>query len=448
VDRQGNKQLDGLSQSSDLFHDTVEDPFQSKDINSETTTSSPESHPKEATDVSNAEKASQLSFVPASRFINSTDESAIRDASSMFQSASTLLANSKDTTRTSPSPSPPPEDKDYSSWFETSEEISAPVSFTSAKSLAAGTPASFITASQTLDSTTSVTTMGFSLASDHPGFSSAAKMPETGFMKASSKRVLVPSAVALAKAAQKIKAWQDEGEDELESASSLDKLAENGIIDKDPNPFLSMVESTANPEPAPRSTPETPTPAVAHAGFSRASLSAATYTTATPRDILKSKNKPFKPPSLIHGPTQGSQPNSQVSGFRSLLKPQHPAASGTYIVVTAPSSSVSAPLATPRKEDVRAVEKHFVTPIRPSLGTIPRSMGTPRRFVTPFKPGMGPKPALSGTPIASIGHTSSSVQSPIKPGVRYPPSTPSASLRKPDRLQVFNLSGRLSSFEQ
>lgn len=239
--------------------------------------------------------------------------------------------------------------------------------------------------------------------------------PLSGFSKASSKGLLVPSTAAFAKAQQQRDEWERDV-DEHEASSNDDTLVVTEV------PTTLTVASSGKVGPS----FQTPLKASASSGFSTAGAATqggtSSYSTMRPpfsqngfstparRTLVteplfitpvaagpvKAKAKPFKSPLLptavkpsisghIGSPLNPYRPS--VAAEASNSRSTH-TLSSTLIVPSTPgfTTSLTRPLSTP----VRA------TPQRPmaSLGITPRRNATPAsgktKFMTPFKPGMAP----------------------------------------------------------
>ncbi|OSD03321.1 hypothetical protein PYCCODRAFT_1444654 [Trametes coccinea BRFM310] len=357
----------------------------------------------------------------------------------------------------SPSPSPPPERQDYDSWFETDVSVLPPTAFAfkTAKTLLdiagddAG-PASlhanqssqpppgsiqFQPASQvmhnagsspdppaedtTLTGSTSVAQVGFTSAAQMApppvplgGFSSA---PQVGFTSASGKsNWAAPSAEALARAAAKMKQWQDEFDCDEEPASDLggthatENPARSGSApavskNPDPSPLQTPLRPALRPMEnafSPAQPPDTPSPAAA------AAKNPDHFTVVAGMQI---KNKPFKSP-LVNRPPQSRVASAPSPYVNSPLNPARQSefrvASGSKLPAAftgvAPST-VNAGPSTPAKPP--SGTSAFVSPIKlgattlnspvKSLGMTPRRTGPSgpvgkSKFSTPFKSGMAP----------------------------------------------------------
>ena len=238
-----------------------------------------------------------------------------------------------------------------------------------------------------------------------------------GFMKASHKAYLEPSAEALELAKEKIRVWQERDPEPDPTGTPVPKSPRRAIP--------GGIEESDSVE-SPGRMPDTPTPAGPSApstlglgrlpglttsggtGFSTVSqnfmATAAGMSGGAKHNI---RPKPFKPPLLKN---QAPHPTSNAAGFTgSPLNPNRPHLSGTgtgFAPASTPLPLVGPPLTpgatatTPVRSTpslpVRSVG--FVTPMRPLLGATSRNVttnasavrSTPAKFVTPFKAGMRP----------------------------------------------------------
>ncbi|KAI9057745.1 hypothetical protein FKP32DRAFT_1321754 [Trametes sanguinea] len=357
----------------------------------------------------------------------------------------------------SPSPSPPPERQDYDSWFETDSSVLPPTAFgfNTAKTLLSNAgeesgpampqatqpsqlpgftsglaqfqPASQVThdAGSFQDPSPEITTSAGFTSAAQVGFTSAAQMAppsvqpggfgsaaQVGFTSASGKsNWAAPSAEALARAAAKMKQWQDEFDrdgEPLSDSGMTENAAPSGsapAVSSNPNPSTMQTPVRPALRPmenafSPAQPPDTPTPAAA------AAKNPTHFTVVAGMQI---KNKPFKSP-LVNRPPQSravSAPSPYVnsplnpakqSGFRVASGSTLPAA----FTSMAPAAAIAGP-STPAKPPPG--HSAFVSPIKPgptaltspvkSLGMTPRRMGlsgpaVKAKFATPFKSGLAP----------------------------------------------------------
>jgi breast cancer 2 susceptibility protein len=319
----------------------------------------------------------------------------------------------------SPSPSSPVE-KDYSAWFAPiPESILLPTAnlFAPASALPLSPPQAaslfgLASALPTADDTT--TDDDVERVPEH-----AQSVPMIGFMKASHKAYLKPSAEALELAKEKIRVWQ-EGDPEPEPAGTPAPKSPRRTIP-------GSIEESDSVE-SPGRMPDTPTPAGPSAssalglgrlpglttsrgiGFSTVSQNF-TGTAAGMNGGAKHniRPKPFKPPLLKN---KAPHPTSNAAGFTgSPLNPNRPHLFGTgtgFTPASAPHPLAAPPLtpgATTTTTPVRSTPSlpigpaGFITPMRPLLGVTSRVdvntnasavRCTPAKFVTPFKAGMRP----------------------------------------------------------
>ncbi|KAI8990626.1 hypothetical protein BD414DRAFT_514365 [Trametes punicea] len=354
----------------------------------------------------------------------------------------------------SPSPSPPPQQQDYDSWFESDASVLPPRAFTfsTARTImhsAASEAESSQPAAQTLQA--SVFTSGlaqFKAASQaaqdespsqepsaSDGLTSAAQIncqPEAPSEFSSAAQIgftsaahmsgggkinwAAPSAEALARAAEKMKQWQEEFDREGESSATPDvQSTENSApADSDsstlsapyPSSFKTPLRPALRPVEngfSPAQRPETPSPA------GMAPKSQTHFTVVAGMQI---KNKPFKSP-LIPRPQQPRTVSAPSSYVSSPLNPRRMTeariASGSKLPAAFPSTACEAGsvegLSTPVKHPatkppfvsplpIKAGTSAFASPIK-SLGMTPRRMGVSgsagkSKFSTPFKAGMAP----------------------------------------------------------
>ncbi|KAJ3837344.1 hypothetical protein F5878DRAFT_219187 [Lentinula raphanica] len=312
--------------------------------------------------------------------------------------------NIVDSDRSSPDP---PEEKDYSSWFE-STGIPTTVGFQTAKFASAS--ASFTPASAKFS------TSLFSTASN---LEKKTHLPVPGFRAARKDGgILAPSAAALAQAQEKFRTWQEEELDP--SPGSTSKEVEQ--LSRSP---LRMVQDSITE-------PVTPCP-----GFASASHISTSFTKVS---CIVSPKKPstFVSPLVNNAKSQNTDPNrprpfksplinipkalairpeipSPVAPTHSSTRSKHPLAATPANVAfetpvrptstIAPSHLSSKPSSKPiPTSDTSVTRDHldiihasdkFTTPARRILNNNTHSPAhklrtTPAKFVTPFKPGMKP----------------------------------------------------------
>jgi breast cancer 2 susceptibility protein len=310
----------------------------------------------------------------------------------------------------SPSPEIPPE-RDYSAWFE---PLPAPIPqtamFTSSASLFA--PASalpdtaalalFAPASAVLASTTIPAGQGSGLEMG------ANQPPLLGFMKASHKSFMAPSAAALEQAQKKMRVWH---EDDLDGDPELDPHSD---VNPDAATPAQQSKLPRWDTAADNSSffPDTPTPAGpstnfgTRRGFERPSASMAAVTnnslptfseSASLGFVSKPKSKSFKPLS-INTKIQGKPMNANSAGFTSSpLNPSRilgfaPASAGTQQQHPLAGTPFTSAAMTPIRSASGSVAAPagFATPMRSLKGGGSAVRSTPARFVTPFKAGMRP----------------------------------------------------------
>jgi len=245
----------------------------------------------------------------------------------------------------SPSPENPPE-RDYSSWFE---------------------------------SRSTLPTVGFQASGLHaspPIDVPCGNIPTAGFMKASNKKWLAPSAAALAQAEERMKKiWQEE--DPASVASSF--VDQSNITSPSVNQILS--QPTFQNTLAFASVPDSPSPA----SYGRPALSCS----PTLPPLISSSGagrfrrvQPFKPPRMSPSePTSFQSPGANSSVFTSsLLNPYRPTR-GTFV-----SNGFHHPLACASVAKPSPFDDQNQTECSTGL---PRAHAKPK-FVTPFKSGMKP----------------------------------------------------------
>ncbi|CDO73012.1 hypothetical protein BN946_scf185007.g66 [Trametes cinnabarina] len=348
------------------------------------------------------------------------------------------------------SPSPPPERQDHDSWFETDESVLPPdafafqtakvllndggeeeeperpnssqlpqlIGFTSG--LAQWQSGSQVPQGKEQSQDLETSIVGFTSAAQ-VGFTSAAQLAsqpaqlgglgstaQVAFTSASGKSNWVaPSAEALARAAAKMKQWQDEfdkdedtpstvGEHTTENAapsgSASSNIAHPTTLQTPLRPALRPMENAFSPAHP----PDTPSPVMAPPKDS-------THFTVVAG--MQIKNKPFRSP-LVNRPQQSrtaSAPSPYVNsplnptrqaGFRVASGPQLPAAftstSSSTGPVAGPSSPAQAPPGTSAfVSPVKSSKPASVSPVK-ALGMTPRRMGLlgsvgKSKFATPFK---------------------------------------------------------------
>ncbi|KAI0354580.1 hypothetical protein OH77DRAFT_1496552 [Trametes cingulata] len=372
-----------------------------------------------------------------------------------FGRASALRARGVDDH--SPSPSPPPQERDYDSWFDTDASVLPPeaFSFQTARAVmsssqrpapAADVPASQASPSQMGGFTSGLAQWHSASQVDHPdesgapqhddpagtdamavGFTSAAALPgfapasqaglgsaagaQLGFSSAAQlnggkSNWAAPSEEALARAAQKMKQWEAEFDQEEDSTSSGAQDGENNAppSTRPPSaPAPSTLQTPARPALRPMENgfsgaqaPDTPSPA----GAGMAPKSARHFTVVAGMQI---KNKPFKSPLVTRpqaqsrsvsapSPYVGSplNPARSTSGFRVASGSKLPAAFSDAGPST-PASGTST-FVSPVKAGMAT--SSFASPVK-ALGMTPRRMGVSAsvgkgKFATPFKPGLAP----------------------------------------------------------
>jgi breast cancer 2 susceptibility protein len=350
----------------------------------------------------------------------------------------------------SESPSTPPE-TDYSAWFAPiPDAILPPTANMFARASALPLPQSqaigLFGLSSALPADTSIRTDSTTSVSndseDAPVLASQTALmhvPMTGFVKASHKGFLAPSAEAFELAQQKLRAWQEGDPDpDVVSTGSL-PAAQSRVTPASKSPqrgLLTTVSEDLDNEdffsvdsPGRITMPDTPTPA--GPSFSRASGMADLPSFSIPslgfnagpiggvKQNANVRPKPFKSPLLQHkGPTS----NMTAMGFTSSpLNPNRPQISGAgfgFGPASTPHPLAGPPLtasgtATPVRPPPSLPDglgtAGFVTPMRPLLGGTHRTTNssssairsTPAKFVPPFKAGMRPgekgRLALEGT---------------------------------------------------
>jgi breast cancer 2 susceptibility protein len=245
----------------------------------------------------------------------------------------------------SPSPENPPE-RDYSSWFE---------------------------------SQSTLPTVGFQASGLHvssPIEVPCGNIPIAGFMKASNKKWLAPSAAALAQAEERMKKiWQEEDP----ASVALSFVDQSNTTSTSVNQILSQPTSQ-NTLPF-ASVPDSPSPA----SFGRPALSCSPTLPPliSPSGAGRFRSvQPFKPPRMSPSePTSFQSPRANSSGFTSsLLNPNRPTR-GTSV-----SNGFHHPLACASVAKPSPFDDQNQTECSPGL---PRAHAKPK-FVTPFKSGMKP----------------------------------------------------------
>lgn len=303
----------------------------------------------------------------------------------------------------SPSPELPPE-QDYSSWFEPVPENALPTA-TNLFAPASALPL-FASASALLNANMSA------LPEPSPQEltqSQAPIIPVIGFMKASKKGFLAPSAIALQEAEKKMQVWQ-EGDSTPDPAAPIASQPQSQAqslsqaLYQSTTPQRPVMVASDHSFSSPVVVPDTPTPAGSseYGGFGRAVMGAPSNTSFSAPSItpglnagsLKQKPKAFKSPLLKSKPSNSNtnanyassplNPNrSHGFGFASASS-QHPLA-GTPINATTPVR--------PTEGSGLGGAAGFVTPMRSLHATAPKTTvvrSTPAKFNTPFKPGMRP----------------------------------------------------------
>lgn len=282
----------------------------------------------------------------------------------------------------SPSPEAPPE-QDFSAWFAPLPEAALPP-----------TANLFATASA-LPGASSL----FSRASATPVIPSAAHINDApgpapkmmGFMTASRKGFLAPSATALEEAKKKFRVWQ-EGDPEEDPS-----LPHDPIQPSQESP-LRLSFGASDPSFSTRKVPETPTPA--GMGFGRALMGGPSTSFPSP-SLNKGASRP-KPKAFVSPLLKKQSPSVHASGFTSSpLNPRRaqgfgftPASAATqhaHPLAGTPLNASTTP-SHPSTPTNFVSEAGLITPMRPLLGITPRSVvrSTPAKFNTPFKPGMRP----------------------------------------------------------
>ncbi|KAH9947131.1 hypothetical protein B0H21DRAFT_364507 [Amylocystis lapponica] len=314
-----------------------------------------------------------------------------------------------------PSSSPDaPAEPDYSDWFKPTSIPDGAVSFQSARSLR-----NMDNATENIDPAASASSSlpGFGSARQFSHSSEAGNIPETnetpssmfvGFtsglklMKPTevAKNWAVPSAKALERAAQKMKAWQKDIEEEPLDLSALEPTNEGPrsvpVLQTPSRPVLHSVENALSPAQVPGS-PNSPTPAGRGSERQRALV-------LDVRKSLQTGQKPFKSPLLNHTsklPSSSSYIGSPLNPNRLLDTPSRsrlpaafPSSTGaiTSTSATGWKASTPAPLvfsaasssASPSK--VSGMKALGLTPRRVGIG----GMVGKSKFKTPFKPGLKP----------------------------------------------------------
>ncbi|KIK70646.1 hypothetical protein GYMLUDRAFT_285923 [Collybiopsis luxurians FD-317 M1] len=304
-----------------------------------------------------------------------------------FSAASAIAISHDDSAYVDRSSPDPPEEKDYSAWFESSgiptiDGSQTTVAFTSASAMSS-TPL-FSSASALMDEQRS-SALGFRTVGKGAG-------------------LLIPSAVALAKAEETLKQWQEEEAQQEESPHTSSAQSRSPL----------RTVQHRMPEP------ETPCPPSHSLGFASASQLSKGFTRPSSKSSsfvsplinkTKSQNtdpnrpRPFKPPTLNTPVTPAQSSSSAAPAFTS-ARSQHPLAAPPFNATPArtrgdnissdstpcvASSSISYQHHTERSAHI------FVTPVRRESNSnlahaqsAGRIRTTPAKFVTPFKKGMRP----------------------------------------------------------
>ncbi|KAJ4002292.1 hypothetical protein F5050DRAFT_1559157, partial [Lentinula boryana] len=316
-------------------------------------------------------------------------------AFSGFSTASAIQIVSDDAEHFNRSSPDPPEEKDYSSWFE-STGIPTTIGFQTAKS--ASTLASFTSASAKLPfplfSTTSVDKEQLSV----PGFRTARK----------GSGLLAPSAAALVQAKEKFRTWQ---EDERESSSGILELKtscpEFASASQISNNFTkaSCVGSSENSSTF--ISPVIGNPKSQNIDINRpkpfkSPLLSTSKVPATPARISPLVTPPFSS-ARLHHPLATTNVNV---AFQTPVRPTNANVSSQFASISSSDSystqeavsSISATSITTDRLGIPDTPNNFTTPARRLLNTKNLSPAhnsvivrtTPAKFVTPFKPGMKP----------------------------------------------------------
>ncbi|KAI0094432.1 hypothetical protein BDY19DRAFT_901619 [Irpex rosettiformis] len=334
-----------------------------------------------------------------------------------FSSASALTVEHSGVSPT-PSPEAPPE-PDLAAWFASSDVPTA--GFASAKALVEEkNDDDWFTAPAPIGAVgfQSVRNMHAPLDAgpeasqeDYPGFTKPTVSEEvpvfTGFTTGSNlfnpakakAKTLMPSAEALAKAAQRLAQWDKEFDDEVTDTSIVSELREEAQAAAAPNisfggfstagairPVLGAMENSFSDQQP----PNTPSPA------GPSGLTGRSFSPLVPRGT-GDKKKEFKSPLLTTAASRTQQASSTY--VSSPLKPKFTSGTKGFVPptrVAGPSTPVRpvAPISSPKKS-------LGVTPRRPTT-----SVGKKPMFSTPFKTGMRPgepgRAALDTTKIASL----------------------------------------------
>lgn len=242
-----------------------------------------------------------------------------------------------------------------------------------------------------------------------------------------------PSATALAKAAERMKRWEAEIDQELADSSAQEDRASTQIEAAPQQPsfgrvVLRDVENSTQPSSQSLSQPEVPdTPTPVCTGFKRPSTAF-----ASPLN----NRKPFKSPLLIKA-TAGP------SSTPSLGSPLNPKRSSSSTGFKPPSFTTPLKAAFPTASTSSGTP--YVSPTKKSLGLTPRRLGASSpvkkpAFVTPFKAGM--KPGESGRAQLEANQTADT-STPIVVGlVPQVHVTPSKKDKGKGRATFFDLSER------
>ncbi|KAG2076942.1 hypothetical protein BDR04DRAFT_1067282 [Suillus decipiens] len=322
-----------------------------------------------------------------------------------FKSASALPIQTVGDSHRSPSPEVPPE-VDYSSWF-----TSAPATFVGFQSAAFRLDK---VKENVLEATVSHST-------------------PIGFTSVGKGKLMIPSTVALRKAEEKIKLWQEEVNDSSSSQHPGGFAPSSSAQPSSPQrTVLGAVHNSLSPQ-----VPDTPTPAMpTRKSFetgARSTLGAPTLGVGN----FKGKQKLFKSPLIASVPSR--QPISGTASSTYVNSPLNPHRQGFASASSRMTPSISAVPGTPVRPPASANPTGAFRP----LGLTPRNLrGGPvkNKFVTPFKPGVKP-PELNNaaSAIPSSSAPSSSLERPM-----YPPSATQS--RRPIRKalekgtgKVFNL---------
>ncbi|KAJ4485769.1 hypothetical protein J3R30DRAFT_3441936 [Lentinula aciculospora] len=303
----------------------------------------------------------------------------------------------------------PPDEKDYSSWFE-STGIPSTIGFQTAKSASTLTSFNFVSAIEP--------TALFSTASS---LVDKEQLPVPEFRTArKGGGLLAPSAVALAKAKEKIRTWQEE-EPNLSLASNTGdsysrfplRSLQNGVSER-----------------------ETPCPPTHGSGFASASQLSNSFTSASnfasgsssnkhstfvspligkakSQNVDPNRPKPFKSPLIsthkapitpsksLHSiastfssaRSQHSLAAPQFNSFQTPVRPANAHISSPFAPSSLAESSTQKPSSSTFKRHLAITPNNFTTPARRMLHSThnaERVQAIPVKFVTPFKIGMKP----------------------------------------------------------